>query len=234
MRIPSRRWLLPVLLLMSAAAQVDAAQAKLSSRQCGFSTPYDVLADNGGIWLRRAHGTPQEVFFHDGRLSVDHQVRAVSDADAQRLRQLESGTRALMPAVATIARESVGIAFDAFAGVTEAMTGSKRKARQLDRYRADALALVDASIGKGRWEQDLFDERFQASIEKAAEDMAGSIGRSALLAVFTGGAGRLERRSEQMERDLEQRMDARSEALEAQAQALCGQVERLHALQQAL
>ncbi|MEQ4576816.1 MAG: DUF2884 family protein [Gammaproteobacteria bacterium] len=231
---PVLRSLLPLLLAVPLSVQAGESRPQLSSRQCGFSTSYDVLADTGGIWLHRKQGEPQEIFFHDGRLSVDQQVRQVSEADAQRLRQLEAGARALMPAVADIARETVDIVFDAFAGVVEAMTGSKRKARALDDYRERALAQIDGSLGKGRWDQEVFDERFEANIEQAADAMAGSVVRSALFAVFTGGADRLERRSEAMEKALDQRMEARSRSLEARARTLCGQVEALHALQQSL
>jgi hypothetical protein len=231
---PVPRLLLPLLMIAPLAAHAGESRPKVSSQQCGFSTSYDVLADTGGIWLHRKEGQPREVFFHDGRLSVDQQVRPVSDADAQRLRQIEADTRTLMPAVTDIARETVSIMFEAFSGVVEGMTGSKRKARALDSYRDAALAQVDNSLGKGRWEQELFDERFEANIEQAAETMAGSVTRSALFAVFTGGAGRLERRADAMEKDMDQRMEARSRVVEAKAQSLCDQVRSLHALQQSL
>src|SRR5690606_14438074 len=65
----------------AARADDGAAQSpKLSSQQCGLSTPYNVQVDGGGVWLYRHDGVPKEIFFHDGTLSVDRQVQAVSDA----------------------------------------------------------------------------------------------------------------------------------------------------------
>ncbi len=209
-------------------------RAQLSSRQCGFGTPYDVLVDSGGVWLRRDQGTPREIFFHGGELSVDRQVRPVGDADAQRLRQLEHGAQQLVPQVAGIARAAADIAFDALSGVVEALTGSRRKARRIEEWRRQTQDYVDATLGRGRWEQALFDEGFEAGIEQAAEQMAGAISRSVLWTVFTGGAGRIEARTERMEQELEARIEARSRTLESQAQSLCAQVRSLYAIQQSL
>src|SRR5690606_6694275 len=132
-------------------------------------------------------GAPKEIFFHDGKLSIDREVREVSAADAGRLRELEARSRALMPQVAGLARESVEITFDSLAAAVEAITGSKRKARKLDAYRDDTLVHVDRTLGTGRWDQDVFGEEFEARIEAAAGAMAASIGRSVLWAVSTPG-----------------------------------------------
>lgn len=221
-------------LAIGAAHAGEAATPDLSSRQCGLSTPYNVQVDGGGVWLYRREGAPQEIFFHDGTLSVDHRVQAVSEADAQRLRRMEDQARALMPQVAGIARESAGITFDALSTVMRTMTGSERKARKVEHHREQALASIDASLGKGRWDQDGFGEAFEANVEQVAREMAGSIGRSALWAAFTGRADRLEERSDQVDREVDAMVEARTAALETQAQALCTQVAALRAQQDAL
>lgn len=212
----------------------DDTAPRLSSDQCEVSTSYNVLVDTGGVWLYRDSGAPREIFFHDGRLSVDLEVRAVGDADAARLRQLESGARTLMPQVTGVARESTEIAFDALAGVVEAMTGSARKVRQVDGFRADTLGHIDRTLGTGRWDQDVFGDGFESRIEDAAEKMTGSLGRSVMWQVFTGRAGRMEARAERMEADLDHRIEARSAALQARTDALCTQVRALQSIQAAL
>lgn len=224
-----------LLALAAGAAHADAAPSPgLSSRQCGLSTPYNVQVDGGGVWLYRRAGTPKEIFFHDGTLSVDRQVQAVSHADAQRLRRMEDGARTLMPQVAGIARGSVDVTFDALAGVMRAMTGSERKARKVDRHRGRALAHIDASLGRGRWDQDGFGETFERDVERVVEDMTGSITRSVLWAVFTGRANRLEARADRLDAELDGMIEARSRDLERQADALCVQVAALREQQDAL
>ena len=221
--------------LARADAADDAPRPQLSSRQCGLTTSYNVLVDGGGVWLYRSQGAPKEIFFHDGELSIDRKLQPVSAADAQRLRQLEAESRVLMPQVADLARETVEITFDSLEGVVVALTGSQRKARKLRSLRDDTRAHVDATLGTGRWDQDFFGEEFDARIEAAAESMASGIGRSVLWAVFTpGGAGRLEKRAEKMEAELERRLDARIGAVEARADAMCTQVARMQAIEETL
>lgn len=224
---------LPALAL--ADAGTDAPRPQLSSQQCGLTTGYNVLVDGGGVWLYRSEGAPKEIFFHDGELSIDRKLQAVSAADAQRLRQLEAESRVLMPQVADLARETVDITFDSLEGVVEALTGSRRKARKLRDFRDDTLAHVDATLGTGRWDQDFFGDEFDARIEAAAESMASGIGRSVLWAAFTpGGADRLEKRAEKMEAELERRLEARIGVVEAKADAMCAQVARMQAIEDAL
>lgn len=227
----------PLLLATDAHADGgdDAPRPQLSSQQCGLTTAYNVLVDGGGVWLYRAEGTPKEIFFHDGELSIDRTLQTVSAADAQRLRQLEAESRVLMPQVAGLARETVDIRFDSLEGVVEALTGSRRKARKLRSFRDDTLAHVDATLGTGRRDQDFFGEEFEARIEAAAESMASGIGRSMLWAVFTpGGADRLEKRAEKMEAELERRLEARIDVVEAKAEVMCTQAARMQAIEDTL
>ncbi|MDC7808153.1 DUF2884 family protein [Luteimonas sp BLCC-B24] len=223
-----------VLVAGLAHASGDEAAAPLSADRCAVSTPYNVLVDTGGVWLYRGQGRPQEIFFHDGTLSVDRTVQTVSTADAQRLRQLESGARALMPDVAEVARQSAGLAFEALAGVVEAMTGSARQVRQVERFHADTTAHIDRTLGRGRWDQDVFGPGFEARIEAVAERMNGSLGRSVMWQVITGRAARMDARAERLDAELTRRIDARSAELERRVDALCAQVQALHALQAAL
>jgi len=224
-------------LLASASGAVQAgsnATPELSSRECGLSTPYNVQVDGGGVWLYRREGTPREIFFHDGTLSVDHRVQAVSEADAQRLRRMEDDARTLMPEVTGIARESVGITFDVLAGVVRTMTGSERKARKVERHHARALEHIEDSLGKGRWDQDVFGEKFETNVEEVVEQVTGSVTRSALWAVFTGRSERLEERADRVDLEVDQLVEARSAALEQHARALCTQVAVLREQQDAL
>lgn len=219
--------------LLGAAASATAGP-QFSSQQCGFSTPYDVIVDRTGVALTRSAGTPKTVFLHDGRLQVDGVAQPLGSADAQRLRQMEQGAQALMPEVAGIARETVGITFDALGGVVEAITGNAGKARQIDKHRDAALAHLDRTLGKGQWQKEPFDKAFEANVSAAAEEMASALTRGVMFAVFTGRADAIEKRADAMEKDMERRMEARGKALEARADALCVQVKALDALQQQL
>jgi hypothetical protein len=219
----------------AGAAHADTAKApELSVRSCGLATPYDVRIDGAGVWLHRDGGSPGEIFIHDGALSVDRKPQPVDEADALRLRQMEQEARALMPEVAGIARDSVGLTFDALAGVIRDMTGSERKARRIESYRDRALDDIAGSLGEGRWNQREFAETFEADVTQAAEEAAHGLVRSALWAVLTGRAHRLDERAERVDREMDKLVEARSAMLQHRAQALCTRVDRLRQLQDAL
>ncbi|MCI2245814.1 YggN family protein [Xanthomonas sp. PPL568] len=208
---------------------------QVSSRQCGLSTPFNVLADTGGIWLTRSDGDgPREIFFHAGELSVDRQVQQIGDADAQRLLEMERETRALMPQVADLSHEVVDLSYDVLGSVVEMLTGSAGNARKIERLRTHANAYVDGTLGKGRWDQEAFDDRFEDYVETQAERFVGSITRHVLWQVMTGRGDAIGDRAERMDAALEARLDARSKGIETKAQALCARVVRLDQLQQAL
>ncbi|AJC47627.1 DUF2884 family protein [Xanthomonas sacchari] len=208
---------------------------QVSSRQCGLSTPFNVLADSGGIWLTRSDGEgPREIFFHAGELSVDHQVQQIGDADAQRLLDMERETRALMPEVTDLSHETVDLSYDVLGVVVEVLTGSAGNARKIERLRTQANAYVDGTLGRGRWDQTAFDSNFERYVQTQAESFSGSIARHLLWQIVTGRADAIDKRANRMDAALEARLDARSKGIETKAQALCARVVRLDQLQQAL
>jgi hypothetical protein len=242
------RLLLALLLCAIASvahAQADAAgqtdhdgkhdrRPQVSSRQCGLGTDFNVLADSGGIWLYRDGGAPREIFFHGGALNVDKHVQQITAADAQRLWDMEREARALMPQVAGLAHEVADLSYDALGGVIEIMTGSWLNARKIERMRKRAKTYIDDTLGKGRWEQSAFGGNFERYVQDQAEDFKGSIARHLLFQIFTGRADNIEARGDRMGDALDARLDARSETIEAKAHALCIQVDKLRAQQDAL
>jgi hypothetical protein len=234
MRHASMLLLILVAAPMLAQAGDPGKGIHLSSDQCGFTTPYDVRIGPAGLELSRKDDHPRTVFMHDGALRVDGQAVQVAAADAERLRRIEATSREMLPQIDLIAREAVRISFDALAGAMEVMTGNTRKTAQLDAYRKRAVAHLDQTLARGVWEQAAFEAKFEADIEQAAEEMAGAMTRGVLWTIFTGGAGRMERRADALEKELDARIEARSEALETQAQALCVKVQALDALQREL
>jgi hypothetical protein len=221
--------------LAGGAARAGTAKAPdLSARSCGLVTSYDVQVDETGVRLHRDSGAPAEIFIHDGALTIDHRPQIVGADDTPRLRQMEQEVRALMPEVAGVVRGAVELSFDALASTIRTMTGSERKARRIERYRQRALEDVEGSLGQGRWNQQAFADTFEADVTQAAEEAAHGIARSALWAVFTGRAHRLDERADRVDREVDKLVEARSATLQHQAQALCARVDRLRELQDAL
>ncbi|WP_313415050.1 DUF2884 family protein [Stenotrophomonas sp.] len=225
LRLPA----LALLAMLSTAPALAAEGPDLRSDQCGIHTDYDVLVDSGGIWLRHGPQAPHEVVFHDGELSLDGAMVTVNAADAARLRQMEAGARQLMPAATALAHEVSGVTFDALDAAFEAITGKarNRQMRVMRVMRGEMQTWIDASLGRGYWEQQTFGDGFDAHIDQMAETMAGSMTRSVLWQVFTGRAGAMERRADRLDAEVDRRMEARSQQLEAKAMALCPLVQSL-------
>ncbi|WP_165967301.1 DUF2884 family protein [Luteimonas aestuarii] len=204
---------------------------------CSVESAYTLRVGQHGIRLHDNDGkaSPQRIDFHDGALRIDGIERDVSQADARRLRSMEAETRALLPEIAGITREAIGITFDTLGSVNAALAGNRRNARQFERLRARSLARIDETLGRGVWNADIFGDAFEAEIEAAAESMAASFtpGR-AIWMVMTGGIGRMERRMEKMEGDIERSISAREGQLEQHATGLCTRLETLDALQEAM
>lgn len=243
---PSMRSSFALVLLLVASSvhargQADDASAgghghrvQLSSSHCSLSTPFNVLADSGGIWLYRGDGLPREIFFHAGELSVDHQLQQISADDAQRLQAMETQARQLMPQVAGIAHDVIDLSYDALGGVVEVMTGSWLNARKIERLRTRASVYVDDTLGKGRWEQQAFDGNFERYVEQEAEAFKGSIGRHLMWQIMTGRADGIDQRAQAMDGQLDAKLDARAATIDVKADALCTQVQSLRRLQDAL
>lgn len=236
-----RHLLFVVLLLVITTGNAQPADSEpgherlqLSSRQCGLSTPFNVLADNGGIWLYRQRGTPREIFFHAGKLSIDHSLQQITVEDARRLSAMEQQIRELMPQVTAIAHSMVNLTFEALGASAQAISGADQAPRKLRRQHTAALKYVDSTLGKGRWEQQVFDQKFEARIQDAVASYARSLVGNALWQVVSGRSEHMEARLEQLEDQLDQRMAAHTTVLTAKAQALCSQVAALRQLQDGL
>ncbi|WP_019304548.1 DUF2884 family protein [Xanthomonas oryzae] len=209
-------------------------RTQVSSRQCGLGTSFNVLADSGGIWLYRDNGVPREVFFHAGELSIDHQVQPIGAADRERLRQMEEETRLLMPHVSGLAHEVIDLSYDALGGVVEILTGSWLNDRKIERLPRRASDCVDGTLGKGRREQHAFDGNFERHVEQEADTFKGSIARHMMWQIATGRAEGIDARAQAMDGQLDARLDTRARTIETRAAALCGHVQTLRRLQDAL
>lgn len=219
------------LLLVPAPASADGLRHSPASRDCDIETDYALHVRASGLRLEADDdaddGLPDTIEIADGVLRVDGKALAVSDADAARLRRIESGTRALLPDIGAISREAIAITFDALGGVNAAL-GNRRQARDFEALRERTVARLDGMLARGEWSSDAFGDDFEAEIEAAAEAMAASFTpMRAIWMVVSGGVGRMERRMEKMEAELERSLVAREATLQRHALALCDRLEAI-------
>lgn len=228
-----------LLLPAAASAEGERPHSEALQASCNIESGYALEVGADGLRLEAEddaeEGLPGLIAISGGTLHLDGVPRAVSDADAERLRGIEAGVRGMLPDMAAIAREAIAIAFDALGGVNAALGGKRGDARRFQDLREGALARVDVMEARGEWSSAVFGEEFEAEVEAAAEAMAASFTPTrAIWMAVSGGFGRMERRMEKWEAEFEEQMAVREAALERHATALCGQLEEVQHLQDAM
>ncbi|AEQ97139.1 DUF2884 family protein [Xanthomonas oryzae pv. oryzicola] len=138
------------------------------------------------------------------------------------------------PLQLTLLLEVIDLSYDALGGVVEILTGSWLDARKIERLRRRASDDVDGTLGKGRWEQHAFDGNFERYVEQEADTFKGSIARHMMWQIATGRAKGINARAQAMDGQLDARLDTRARTIDTRAAALCGHVQTLRRLQDAL
>jgi Protein of unknown function (DUF2884) len=223
-----------------AATAGRATEINFSTDTCkhDYSTPYDVDVTAAGLSFHRTDGVPAEIFLHDGAIRVDGKAVAVSGGDADALRRYEAGVRALMPQVATIAREGVELGFSAMTTVTLSFADGDQRGRMLEklkRKQIEALREIDEGVGSGHWSANRMTETVAGSVSDSVGELVGSVTSSAVTAALSGDASKvaaLQARADSLDKAMDREMNKRSKALEAKSNAICPQLNDLASLQQ--
>lgn len=233
--------LLTLVVGMTLGAQVQAHGLHINNDQCGFTTNYDVRVNASGIAFDREDGKPASISMHDGRLRVDGKQVALSDADAERVRQYEGQVRALLPEVAGIVREGLDIGFSAMTTVatTFAENGEERERLlgRLNRNHAAALRQIDQGIGSGVWKRHEMADVIKEGVEGTVSEMVGTVTANAVKAALSGDQSKvaaLEARADSLDKSIDKEVDARADKLGQRARALCPRLTALEQLQQQL
>lgn len=208
----------------------------IDGHHCGFDTNYDVLAKPDGLAFTRDNGHPSRVFMHDGQLRIDGHPVDVSAADAARLRQYEQNVRTLLPEMAGIAQEAMGIAFDSLTTVAATFGGNAddrdRLVRKLNQTHRDALLKLRDGSGDDHWNEQALEQAIEVPVESAADELASTISGQVLASLVTGKSSELEARANSLDASLDKEMKMRSGKLEARANLLCPKFTELEQLQE--
>ncbi len=208
---------------------------------CSVDTDYDIDVQHNAILFSRADGSPHTVRMHDGTLQVDGRTLAVDQADAVRLRRYEAQVRALLPEAAGIAREGVGIGFDALTTVaaTFAEHPDERSEviRKLTAQRQRVLAQIDQGIGSGRWRQHSLDQLMDEGMGDAVSTLVSTVAARAVKAALSGDQSQvaaLEARADSLDKSIDRAVEVPARRLGERADALCPRLVALDQLQQQL
>jgi len=219
------------LLLASSSGQ---AHSDRSDRQdgCNIRSDYSVQIYRRAFLFTHDSRTPSEVGIGGGRLFIDGREVTLTDADHLRLRHMEREMHLLVPEMRKVAVEAVDIAFTALTEV----------ARGLSNDPETTVSRLSAAHKRIRGEMSakplaVFNEDAMAGVVKPiitqfVPDIVGGAISSALKAAFGGEekAQEFEARMERMERELDSKVEARADALEPLADAMCKRLRRIDEL----
>jgi hypothetical protein len=226
--------------LCLALVGAPAAQAgtQLDFDECKMRSDYGLRIHAGSVLLKRTSGEPREVRMQDGRLWLDGKEQALGHADRQRVRQIQREVAALMPEVQAIAEEGLDMAIDALAHIATSLGGDDPAlVAEIEQARRDFSQAIEKQMQGEGLDEDVMERDVKALVERLTPQIAGKVAALAISAALSGdeaAAKDFERRAEAMGKELEIAMEARGKALESRAEALCGRIEQIDAIENAL
>ncbi len=219
-----------VLLLASVGAQ---AQVSIDA-SCDMDSDYDLSIDDRSVIFTREAGTPRAIVMRQGRLFVDDRWVELGAADRQRVADFEKGAREAMPEAQAIGRDAADIAFTVLGELASGFSSDPKAVQaKVDRARAQIDARLARSVTATRFNARDLGDGIGEAVAEVIPSMIGDIVSGAIGAAFSGDASRL-KRMENLDAQIEARVEPRARALEQRADRLCRRMEELDRIDDAL
>ena len=223
--------MLVAMLALAAAGSASAAEVNVD---CRVNSPYSLGVTERSVIYTRTTGTPHRVVIRDGHLFVDDAWVQLDAEDSRRIVDYEREVRAMLPDFQRVAAQASDIAFTTLQDVADAMSSHPDRTRKT---LADAHQRLDAalavSINAQRFDSDAIGKDIEKAIEQVMPDVTGDLVGGVLKAVFTGDHARLDR-IDRIGDQIDAKVEARAQALERDAQALCVRMETLDRIENGL
>ena len=210
-----------------------AAQVEVDA-SCDVDSDYDLSIDERSLILTRETGVPQAIVMRQGRLFVDDRWVGLDDADRQRIADFEAGAREAMPEAQAIGRDAADIAFSVLGELAAGFSSDPRAMQdKLDRARTQIDARLARSVTATRFNGRDLGEGIGQAVSEVIPSMIGYIVSDAIGAAFSGDASRL-KRLDDLDAQIEARVQPRARALEQRADGLCRRMVELDRIDDAL
>lgn len=221
-----------VLALSAVCATAGASSAQISS--CEVESEYDLTLNERSLILTRAAGTPKALVMRQGALFVDDRWVELSAADRDRIARFEQGARAAMPIAQAVGREAAAIAFTALGEVAAGFSSDPTALQaKLAKARVQLDARLARSVSATNFNGNDLGSGISAAVGEVIPSLIGDIVGGAISAAFSGDASRLER-MENLDAQIEAKVEPRAAALERRAESLCTRLVELDRLDNAL
>ena len=212
-------------------ADVKGAEVKVS---CSMDSDYDLSINERSVILTRDSGVPKAIVMRQGRLFIDDRWVTLSAADSQRITDFEKGAREAMPEAQAIGRDAADIAFTVLGEVAAGFASDPKVAQaKIATARAQIDARLAHSVTPTRFDGSDLGEGIGAAVSEVIPSMIGDIVGGAISAAFSGDSSRL-KRLENLDAQIDERVEPRAKALERKADSLCRRMVELDRIDDAL
>lgn len=216
------------LLLLAGAARADV------NVECNVESDYDFALSDKSVIFTRSSGTPKAIVMRQGRLFVDDRWVELSAADSKRVADYEREARAVMPLARQVGLDAADIAFTALGEVAAGFGSDPARTRaKLDKARQQLDRELTRSVSPVHYNSEALGESIGAAVKDVLPTLIGDIVGGALGVAFSGDEERM-KRLENMDKDIEARIQPRADALEVRARSLCRKMESLERIDAAL
>ena len=230
------RRLLVVSVLSLASAHALAADVKSNEVKvsCSMDSDYDLSINERSVILTRDSGVPKAIVMRQGRLFIDDRWVTLSAADSQRIREFEKGAREAMPEAQAIGRDAADIAFTVLGEVAAGFASDPKVAQaKIATARSQIDARLARSVTPTRFDGSDLGEGIGAAVSEVIPSLIGDIVGGAISAAFSGDSSRL-KRLENLDAQIDERVEPRAQALERKASSLCKRMVELDRIDDAL
>jgi hypothetical protein len=220
-----------------AAALCGAAAAKDRNLQCDVNSDYDLSITPKSVILTRASsktGTPKAIVMRQGRLFVDDRWVTLTPEDSKRIAQYEQEVRDTMPLAQQIGRDAADIAFTALGEVAAGLSSDPKSTQaHLDKARVQLDQRLAHAVTANRFNGNDLGNGIAHAIGEVLPVVIGDIVGGAVSAAFSGDEARLARMNN-LDKEIERRVQPRADQLEVRAESLCRRMETLDSLDDAM
>ena len=195
---------------------------------------YDLALNERSVILTRDSGVPKAIVMRQGDLFVDDAWVTLSAADSKRIAAFEQATRATMPEAQAIGRAAADIAFTTLGEVAAGFSRDPASSRaRLAKARAQLDARLTRSVTATRFDGRDLGNGISQAVAGVLPSMIGDIVGGAISAAFSGDGSRL-KQMENLDAQIEAKVEPRARALEQRAERLCRRMIALDAIDNAL
>lgn len=223
-----------VTLCSGLAALSMAGGAAANDLHCDVKSDYSLSITERSLILTKQVGKPRAVVMRQGRLFVDDEWVPLSVDDSKRIAEYEKKARATMPLAAQIGRDAADIAFTALGEVATGLSADPEDTRKhLAKARKEIDVRLARSVTANRFNGNDLGKGIAEAISEVLPLVIGDIVGGAIGAAFSGDEARIERMNN-MDKEIERRVEPRAKLLEQRAETLCRNMQALDAIDDAL